>query len=412
MTSGDFGFAPSAPAVSPPSAPAAARPATYKRRSRAIATAVSSLGTSVRAELPMLFWLPLALFTIVIVARVHEVVSPLAALHPGKASAILMLLAGVATLRSSHLKPVLRSTAGKSLCAVCILTLISMPLGLWPSRSLAFVESNLVQIFVLFTFTAVGFSRRATARRLVITLVASVGLAAAYMARSGPQMIGRAYIGSTYDPNVSAALFVCTIPFAVLLLMQQRGSVRWLGLIVAPLLVVGVARTGSRGGLLGLVAVGIWLMYGAPSRAWRRGYLIFATLSICVFLFASTSALNSRFSTILAPEDDYNSYEQGGRLEIWSRGIVYIYTHPVFGVGVTNFEIAEETLGLKTNIGFGISQSAAHNMFIEIGAELGVGGLLALIIAFFATVKTAVQLRQRALSANAQRASPAAIDLY
>jgi O-antigen ligase len=53
--------------------------------------------------------------------------------------------------------------------------------------------------------------------------------------------------------------------------------------------------------------------------------------------------------------------------------------HPVFGVGPGNFQTAEGTLSPladRQQFGVGVRWNAAHNTYIQVGAETGVVGLL------------------------------------
>jgi len=79
--------------------------------------------------------------------------------------------------------------------------------------------------------------------------------------------------------------------------------------------------------------------------------------------------------TIIKPEEDYNRTAEEGRVKIWKRGIGYMMLHPVFGVGAANFPVAEGTispLAGRTEVGLGVKWGAAHDSFVQIGAELGI----------------------------------------
>ena len=63
-----------------------------------------------------------------------------------------------------------------------------------------------------------------------------------------------------------------------------------------------------------------------------------------------------------------------------------MFEHPLTGVGIHAFPIAEGDSGLKEDEGFGVKYSAAHNSFIQVGAELGFPGLLAFIGLLYSSV--------------------------
>jgi O-antigen ligase len=335
------------------------------------------------------FQITLALFIAVAVARIPDVVPALATLRPGKLLALPLLVTAVVALPRWQLLRGLRTTTAKSVAVIAALCVLSVPLSIWPSHSAVFLGEALMPALVLFVMVSAGFSDRRTAGLCILTLVISVGADALYLLLGSAPMRegGRAYIGadlgqdSTLDPNDSAALFVATLPFAMAL-VSARGWKRWLGLAVAMLLVAGVVKTGSRGGVIGLLAIALILIVRAARRR-RWAYVLGVAACTATFVLTADETQWARFRTIFAPESDYNFTEREGRIQVWHRGIRYMLTHPVLGVGVNNFTTAEGVLSGKRNEGFGIHYTAAHNAFVQIGAEVGVIGLVVFVIALW-----------------------------
>ena len=86
--------------------------------------------------------------------------------------------------------------------------------------------------------------------------------------------------------------------------------------------------------------------------------------------------------TLVHPHHDYNMTTEGGRVKIWNRGLGYIAAHPLLGVGVRNFQVAEGTispLARRLEYGRGVHWNAPHNTFIQAAAEIGIPGLLLLV---------------------------------
>jgi O-antigen ligase len=69
-------------------------------------------------------------------------------------------------------------------------------------------------------------------------------------------------------------------------------------------------------------------------------------------------------------------------------------SHPVLGVGIANFPIAEGDISGKVNEGFGIKYSEAHNSFIQVGGELGILGLIAFIGVFWTAHRGCTRVRR------------------
>jgi O-antigen ligase len=83
---------------------------------------------------------------------------------------------------------------------------------------------------------------------------------------------------------------------------------------------------------------------------------------------------------------------------------------PVIGLGLNGFETAEGVLSGMTNEGFGIKYMAAHNSFIQIGAELGVFGLSAFVVALWSAASGCQRIRQRALASRDRLDRPWLVD--
>jgi O-antigen ligase len=89
-------------------------------------------------------------------------------------------------------------------------------------------------------------------------------------------------------------------------------------------------------------------------------------------------------------------------------------THPIFGIGINNFWRAEcfESDKARSHIaGTGIKCSAAHNSYIQAGAELGIPGLVLWLVLIFGGIRGMLRLRRRLPPAWA-RGSPEDRFLY
>jgi len=102
----------------------------------------------------------------------------------------------------------------------------------------------------------------------------------------------------------------------------------------------------------------------------------------------------------ITSQSDYNHTSETGRLQIWNRGIGYMLANPLLGVGPNNFPTAEGTLSPlaeRQQYGIGVRWNAAHNSFVQIGAETGVPGL-GLFVAMIASAFVALRRAGRAAS--------------
>jgi O-antigen ligase len=214
-----------------------------------------------------------------------------------------------------------------------------------------------------------------------------------------------------YDANDLATLIVSAMPFGLYVVIGQRRRpwVRALAALGLAVLAVGLTRSGSRGGFLAFLAVVAFILLGFTTIP-ARSRLVGLVVVLAIVLTTASDRYWTQMQTILNPHQDYNASSEEGRLKTWERGLGYMAQHPVLGVGVSNFQVAEGTISplarRQEERGLAVFWTAAHNSFVQVGAELGVPGLL-LLIGLFATAFTSLwRVARRAL-----RASPPARDL-
>ena len=81
---------------------------------------------------------------------------------------------------------------------------------------------------------------------------------------------------------------------------------------------------------------------------------------------------------------DFGETSNVGRIVIWQKTLISIGEKPLLGVGVGNFPTI-----LKQNISASKAGSSAHNIFLHIAAEMGVGALLVFLWFFGELIKRA-----------------------
>ncbi len=212
-----------------------------------------------------------------------------------------------------------------------------------------------------------------------------------------------------YDANDLATLIASAMPLGLYFVLgHRRLTMRILAIAGLAVLLVGMIRSGSRGGFIALFAVVGFVLLGfttVPARARLAGFVAI----LAVVFGAASDRYWTQMQTMLNPHEDYNLTSDAGRLKIWERGLGYMAAHPLMGVGGQNFAVAEGTispLARRQERGIGVRWGAAHNTFIQVGAELGVPGLLL----FIGLIATAFRSLRRVTRRSA-RAGPAAADL-
>lgn len=145
-------------------------------------------------------------------------------------------------------------------------------------------------------------------------------------------------------------------------------AIRWLFYGIAILAAGSIIASSSRGGLLGLAAVGGWfLIY---SRHKLRAVLIVAAIGAAVFA-ATPAEFKERFAT--AGEDNTSL----SRLLYWEYAVEAFRDNPLAGIGYKNWRAYAQAYypeleGVTGNPGIEV----VHNTILEAASELGAVGLL------------------------------------
>jgi O-antigen ligase len=199
---------------------------------------------------------------------------------------------------------------------------------------------------------------------------------------------------NTYACDMAIVFFVAYFG----LLRRHRGIAYFL----APVFLYGIVATGSRTGLIALVATPLLALL-MPRLVARLGWRVL-TLYIVGATFLAVMALAIPSVTDLALER-YTTLSQiqseetwNGRWSSWQGALDVIASHPILGVGAGNF--AEATIDYSEQVFEGAVEdgeptSVAHNIYLGIASELGLVGLTLFLGVLFFLFRAAVPLAQR-----------------
>lgn len=276
--------------------------------------------------------------------------------------------------------------------------IVTAPFALWAGLA---VQLTVICFPIVIMCLAVMLCRpdRETLDKCIIGLVVAVSLLGLATVARRPAEGQRLSAEGTFDPNDLAAVAALCFPFALGLIARGSRKSRLLGIVAAGLCPFVVIATSSRGGTMAIVAGS--LIFALGSRGNRRVVLIVALVAGAVgaWTFAPDS-FRDRMRSISALNQDYNTTEYTGRKQIWGRGIGYLIQHPIAGVGLGNFPIAEG--GHAERIGIRTKWSAAHNAYVQAFAELGLVGGGLFVAIFVVALRRAWRLwRPREASAKA-----------
>lgn len=210
--------------------------------------------------------------------------------------------------------------------------------------------------------------------------------------------LGRLEGGATmFDANDLGMVVLLALPLALLLFLNSGRIGKLVSVAVMAVIPAVIALTGSRGAMVGLVAVGACLFFAMARVSFVKRVSVLLLLVTALGLSA-TDEYWAQMRTLLKPGEDYNATDNFGRVEIAKRGIRYMLSYPVFGVGIGNFPRAEGTISpiaqeLQSQ-GEAIRWVAPHNTYVQVGAELGLIGFT-LWLAILAGGSVGLWLRRR-----------------
>jgi probable O-glycosylation ligase (exosortase A-associated) len=348
-------------------------------------------------------WDPLMLciagYVLVAVGRVHQLFPVLGLFRP----AIVMGLFAVLLLvrdgsRVRRVRWVLVPTT-RCIIAFLVWIALSTPIALVRGTSFDLLFGNFIKTFLMYLVIAAGVRGIRDVERIALAYLASAAIyAAVILSRfnlgSGDSWrLGDLYY---YDANDFATFVVTALPIALYMIHRARVSYqRVLGIVVLTVLTVAFVHSGSRGGFLALIAVAAFFIVGYRAIALR--WRVTATVLVSVVLLGTASDRYWAQMGTITSDSDYNRFDETGRIKIWERGIGYMLQYPMFGVGAGNFNAAEGRLSeYAQNRHRGVRWNAAHNSYIQVGAELGIPGLL-MFVGMIATAFVALRRSSRRL---------------
>ncbi|MDX8048648.1 O-antigen ligase family protein [Lentzea sp. BCCO 10_0798] len=204
--------------------------------------------------------------------------------------------------------------------------------------------------------------------------------------------------GPLEDPNDLAFFLVAALPLLVAL--PARGRSRVVLLLLGAVLVAGAAATFSRGGGIALACALVWLIVrrALPVRA---VVVTAAVAGVAALVFASTA--QAELSRALQEKSHIAGTNADTRMLRWQAASRMLADNPVLGVGPGGFR--QEYASAGHNAEIDEQTPVAHNLFLEVAAELGIPGF-ALLIAFVAVGFVA---SERALRRVADRREAVAV---
>jgi len=280
----------------------------------------------------------------------------------------------------------------KMVALIAVLAILFMPVAASPQDSMNTLLDSFLKILVIFALMINLLDNRErldSLLKLVLVcnfLLAVDAIGSFYGGEFQKGRIAGAVVGGIFgNPNDLATSLDTLLPISVALALTSRGLWRLGYLASAVTMATAVILTFSRGGLLGLVLPGGFLLWKLSRR--NRLLPVAAALLCGGLLLAVPSGYGNRLLTIFNPEADKTGSAQE-RQKLLQRGVVLAAAHPVVGIGMGNFHI------------FSIRELRAHNSYVEIAAELGVAGLVAYVLLIVVPLHSLRRIERETFNTN------------
>lgn len=332
--------------------------------------------------------LRISLFLVVLfsISRIHQHFGVIGQLRPAFLLFAFCALYVVLVPRSIDIRNLSGSWAPKAMAGLAVVACFSILFGISMGSAASFFLQEYARTLIFAFLLIVAVRSVSDLSLLVWAFIVSAGLWVwlAFFVFE-PEMdvgSGRGNVRLsglyTYDANDLGLIMMITLPLTLLVLQAAKGR---LAKFVCGGTLIGIgmttAMTGSRGAMVGLFAVGAALFFTLTHIPLVKRVGLIGVIAFALAIAAPAGYWESMRS-LASPTEDYNWSSPDGRKQVALRGLGYMMAYPVFGIGVGNFSRAEGTISSKarTHIpGTGIRWTAAHNSYVQIGAEMGPLGL-------------------------------------
>jgi O-antigen ligase len=182
---------------------------------------------------------------------------------------------------------------------------------------------------------------------------------------------------------------------------------------VALYVIIGIGASAflfaqSRAGLISALVVSLLYLIQSKRKAIKRLMLLI------VVIFIVANAIPTQYMSHWFGAADAETYSTGtaaARLEAWMAGVRMFMDHPLSGVGLGQFVYNANSYAIDITQRR-INEICAHNSYIEIAAETGIGGLVLFVALMFFMVANLKKAVKNFTICAAKHASNVAYGLY
>lgn len=186
-------------------------------------------------------------------------------------------------------------------------------------------------------------------------------------------------LADTIHPNVLAGYLVILSPISLAILLFAWKDIprkdRLFQLMAVLLMTAVILLTQSRGAISAYIVI----IGALIALRWKHGWILVLAIALIGLIGIATLGTGAFLDQTNITGDSAEKLE--GRIEIWSRGIYMLKDFPLTGIGMGLYGDVTDTLYpfFINNPG---SVPHAHNIFLQIGIDLGLPGLISWLSVF------------------------------
>jgi putative inorganic carbon (HCO3(-)) transporter len=342
----------------------------------------------------LVFW-ACAGYTFLLFSRTVEFIDSSGRLHLSLFSGLACILAALVT---GTIPGMLISKPGKWISLFSFWIFIGLPFSTWKGGSITSFQNGWLKSYLTF-FIVGGLIFTLAQLRTMTVIFALSTVSQIYLSyhNGANQEADRMAVtyGSLGNANDLASALLIGMPFVVFVMYDKKiGSVwRFLCLPVLVVLLVTALKTGSRGGLIGIVTLFAFSFFKS-SASGKMLIMVGALVGVALFAAVVPADLRTRYMTIFKT-DRTATTSQGAdsalessqaRRGLIENALILTMRHPVFGVGLSQF--SPQSFNLFVERGFTGMWFTCHDIFGLVASETGIPGL----VFFCGTIVTCFRL--------------------
>lgn len=330
------------------------------------------------------FWL-MAFYVFGVFSGFVDRLTFLHAVRPMLLSALFgLLVAGL----SGRMWMVMRHPVGIALLGFTVCMMMAIPFSIWRGNSMdVFLNQWLSSLFTFFLVASLVWDVR-DCRKVLSLLAGAAVLLASWSLAEGADMGGRLVFGASRyaNPNDLAMVLLAASPALGFLVVHSGSRLRQaLGLLGCIPVLLAIAKTGSRAGLLG-AGVLVLLAFRYASAVNKFKVAAGAGLAVALSLLMLPEQLQQRFVTFFgqSSSDQALDMETVGstyaRRQLLLDSLTLTIRHPLLGVGPGNFAVAQDELARSRGEEMG-HWRVTHNTYTQVSSECGLPALMLFLAA-------------------------------